>query len=237
MGRICTRTIPPGGKWSGIVGQGKQIRFTALGEGANVSMLLYNANDLDERYNMSDTMKAQFISRFTKGDLLLGDNGRALVSFIDDSVGWHDPIGGYTKRQKTEMKYGETNFQIQRNDRLHSGEENLGIELVRNGLGQRDLGPTVNLFSKIVCDENGGLHFQEGHCPQGSTVTLRSEMDILLILSNTPNPYDPRSQYPSVPVRFEVFDAMPIGEFDYCVNRRPENKRAFENTWEYLSLR
>ncbi|GFN33999.1 urea amidolyase associated protein UAAP1 [Paenibacillus xylaniclasticus] len=236
MSKVWTKILPPGGKWSGVVGHGKQIRFTALGEGANVSVLLFNAKDLNESYNMSDTMKAQFISRLTRGDVLLGDNGRALASIVEDSLGWHDPIGGYIRRSKTDMKYGVTNFQEQRNERFRSGDENLSIELIRNGLSQRDLGPVVNLFSKIVCDEEGYLHFQEGHCPEGSTVTLRTELDVLLVLSNTPNPHDPRTEYPSVPVQIEVFEAPPVNEFDYCVNLRPENKRAFENSWEFLAL-
>jgi uncharacterized protein YcgI (DUF1989 family) len=67
-------------------------------------------------------------------------------------------------------------------------------------------------------------------------VTLRTEMDILLVLSNTPNPLDPKGSYPSVPVKIEIFPAAPVDPLDYCVNHRPENRRAFENTWEYHTL-
>jgi len=83
------------------------------------------------------------------------------------------------------------------------------------------------------------MHFQEDHCREGATVTLRTEMDVLAVLSNTPHPLDPRSEYPSVPVLLEVLRADPLDpddSRDECLNFRPENRRAYENTWEYQLL-
>jgi uncharacterized protein len=225
-----------GDRWSGVVGRGKRVRFTALEAGANVSLLLFNAKDLTERYNMPDTLKAQYTSRLSKGHVLMSDNGRAMAGIIEDSLGWHDPIGGYTTREQTDVRYGTTTYQELRNDWLRSGQENLLAELVRNGLGARDMSPVVNLFSKVHCDEDGGMHYAGNHCPAGATVTLRMEMDVVLIVSNTPNPIDPRTIYPSVPIRMEVLAGQPIEEDDVCVNHRPENRRAYENTWEYYAL-
>ncbi|WP_027093391.1 urea amidolyase associated protein UAAP1 [Cohnella thermotolerans] len=236
MNRLWSKTIEAGGKWSGTIGRGKLLRFTALEDGANVSMLLYSARDLTERYNMPDTLKAQHTSHLTRGNVLMSDNGRVLASIVEDSLGWHDPLGGYTDRATTDAKYGRTRYQELRNDWLRCGRENFAVELVRNGLGVRDLVPVVNLFSKVFCDEEGAMIFDLEHAKAGATVTLRTEMDVLLVLSNTPHPLDPRTVYPSVPVKLEVGPAEPVGESDYCVNFRPENKRAFENTWEYHAL-
>ena len=58
-------------------------------------------------------------------------------------------------------------------------------------------------------------------------------MDLLFVLSNTPNPLDPSKTYPSVPIEITVDEAAPVSSDDYCLNFRPENKRAFENTWSY----
>jgi hypothetical protein len=236
MNSIWSKTIYPGGKWSGTIGRGKLLRFTALNNGANISMLMYNARDLSERYNMPDTLKAQHTSHLTKGNVLMSDNGRVLASIVDDSLGWHDTICGYTTRATTDAKYGATNYQERRNEWLRSGQENFAMELVRNGLSMRDMVPVVNLFSKVFCDDDGNMRFCTEHCHEGATVTLRTEMDILFILSNTPNPLDPRTSYPSVPVKMEVLLAAPVDSKDYCVNYRPENRRAFENTWEYYTL-
>jgi urea carboxylase-associated protein 2 len=236
MNRIWETTIRPGGKWSGTISRGRLLRFTALQGGANISMLMYNARDLTERYNMPDTLKAQHTSHLTKGNVLMSDNGRVLASIVEDTLGWHDAICGYSTRAVTDARYGKTTYQEKRNEWLRSGEENFAVELVRNGLGKRDLVPVVNLFSKVFCDDNGDMHFSPEHCPAGATVTLRTEMDVLFVMSNTPNPLDPAASYPSVPVKLEVLPAAPVDSLDYSANYRPENRRAYENTWEYQSL-
>lgn len=236
MTHVWTRTFAPGEKWSGAISKGKLIRLTALGDGANISGLLYNADNLTERYNMPDTLKAQHTSCLKKGNVLMSDNGRAMASIVEDDLKWHDPIGGYTTRQLTDEKYGKTTYQSVLNDYLRSGQENFAKELIRNGLRVRDMVPVFNLFSKIAVDDEGNMKFQEKHSKEGDSVTLRTEMDVLFILSNTPNPHDPSTVFPSVPVKMEVLPAEEVQEDDYCVNYLPENKRAFENTWDYYAL-
>lgn len=74
-------------------------------------------------------------------------------------------------------------------------------------MGKRDIVPCVNLFSKVYVDEDGSMNYVSDHCKKGATVTLRTEMDIIFVVSNTPNPLDPSTEYPSVPVTMEVYDA------------------------------
>jgi urea carboxylase-associated protein 2 len=236
MNTIVTNIIPAGGKWSSRIGRGKEISFTALEGGANLSLLLYNAHDTTERYNMPDSLKAQHTAHLTTGNVLMSDNGRVLASITDDTLGWHDTICGYATRQLIDSKYGLSTYQEKRNEWFRSCDENFAVELFRNGLTTRDLVPVVNLFSKVYCSEEGRMHFVSEHAKKGDKVTLRLEMDVLLVLSNTPNPLDPRSEYPSVPIQLDVMEAAPIEPLDYCVNYRPENRRAFENTWEYHKL-
>lgn len=236
MKQIWNKKLLPGEKWSGNIGRGKYIHFKALGPDANVSMLLYNMRDTSERYNMPDTLKAQYTAHLKKGNILMSDNGRVLASIVEDSLGWHDTLCGYTSRRLTDERYGSTNYQNCRNEWLKSGEENFLVELVRNGMGARDLVPCVNVFSKVYCEYDGSMHYETGHCKEGSTFTLRTEMDIIIILSNTPNPLDKRKTYPSVSVMLEVYDAPATDLQDECVNFRPENYRAFQNTWDYYNL-
>lgn len=231
---IVSKIIPAGGKWSTRIKRGKQITFTAREVGANVSLLLYNADDTAERYNMPDTLKAQYTAYLTKGNVLLSDNGRVLASITEDPIGWHDTISGYCTRQQIDQKYGKTTYQELRNDWYQNGEENLIVELFRNGLTTSDLSPVVNLFSKVYCDEDGNTHFVQGHTKKGDKVTLRTEMDVLLVISNTPNPLDTNRTYTTAPIEITITDAEPVKEDDICLNHRPENRRAFENTWEYL---
>ena len=60
MQKLFTKEFRPGEKWSGLIGKNKYIHFKALGDNANVSILLYNMRDTSERYNMPDTLKAQY---------------------------------------------------------------------------------------------------------------------------------------------------------------------------------
>ncbi|GMK44298.1 urea carboxylase [Paenibacillus glycanilyticus] len=236
MSSIWKTSIRAGEKWSGTVSKGRRIRFTAEEAGANLSIMLFNAKDLTERYNMPDSLKAQYTAHLTKGHTLMSDNGRVLASIVEDSLGWHDTISGYTTRALTDRKYGKTTYQELRNEWLRSGQENFAVELTRNGLGLRDLSPVVNLFSKVYVDDEGQMHYELGHCEAGASVVLRTEMDVLIVVSNTPNPLDPRTEYPAVPVGIEVSAAEPVTEDDYCLNFRSENRRAFENTWSYYQL-
>lgn len=236
MKKIWSKTLKPGEKWSGNIGKGKYIHFKALGDNANVSTLLYNMRDTSERYNMPDTLKAQYTAHLKRGNVLMSDNGRVFASIVEDSLGWHDTISGYSTRKMIDEKYGKTTYQKNGNDWHRSGEENFAVELVRNNMSLRDLVPCVNLFSKVYVEEDGSMHYEHEHCKKGATVTLRTEMDIILILSNTPNSLDESNEYPSVPVTIEVYDAPEVDLTDECVNHRPENYRAFENTWDYNNL-
>ncbi|MDR2427182.1 MAG: DUF1989 domain-containing protein [Endomicrobium sp.] len=237
MKSLFSKTFKSGEKWSAVISKGKILRFTTLEDGANVSLLMYNADDLSERYNMPDTLKAQHIAFLTKGDIMMSDNGRAMASIIADSTSWIDTISGCSDKNLTEEKYGKTTYQQNGNDYYRNGYDNFAIELVRNGLGIRDIMPNVNLFSKVYCDDKGNMIYAANHSKADDYIMIRTEMSILLILSNTPNPLDTSSKYPSVQVKLDVYKSVTVGADDICVNKYPENKRAFENTWDYYALK
>ncbi|WP_010260466.1 urea amidolyase associated protein UAAP1 [Treponema primitia] len=236
MQNIYQQILGRGDKLSFRVSKNRLIRFTALEKGASLSMLLFNARDYAERYNMPDTLKAQHTAHLTLGDLLLSDNGRVLASIVQDSVGWHDTIGGYISREQVDARYGKTTYQEKRNEWLRSGEENFLVAMTMHSMTRRHLTANVNLFSKVYCTEDGAMHYDGNNCKKGDTVSLRSEMDILMILSNTPSPLDDSGEYPSVPVKIDIYEAQSATILDPCFVKRPENQRAFENTWEYNNL-
>ncbi|CAH1210165.1 urea amidolyase associated protein UAAP1 [Paenibacillus sp. JJ-223] len=230
-----TMTLQPGGKWSARIGRGKNITLKATGERANVAALLFHTLDPAERYNMPDTLKAQHTAFLTSGNVLMSDQGRVLASITEDSVGWHDPLSSYTTREATDEKYGTTTYQAQRNDWLRNGEENFRVELFRHNLSPRDIAVPVNFFSKVVCERDGTMRYTAQET-SGRSVTLRTEMDVLLVLSNTPHPLDPSDQYPDASIIVTVNDAEPVSELDPCVLHCGENRRAFENTWNAYAL-
>src|SRR3954466_16142438 len=201
---IASETLRGGAMWSWTLKRGTALRLTDFEGGANVSALFLNADAPLERYNMPDTLKAQFIAFLTKGNVLYSDMGRVLCSIIDDTCGWHDTLCGATDAKLTEAKYGATNYQQHRNDMYRNGRDNFLVELGKYGLGRRDLPVPVNFFSKVMVDDDGNLRFQAGNARAGATVELRAEMNVLVVLSNTPHPMDPSGKYAPPLVRLQI---------------------------------
>ncbi len=227
---IHSETLLPGAMWSWTLKRGTALRLTDTEGGGNVSALFLNADAPLERYNMPDTLKAQFIAFLTKGNALYSDMGRILCSIVEDTCGWHDTLCGATDARSTAAKYGTSTYQQARNAWYRNGRDNFLVELGKYGLGKRDLPVPVNFFSKVIVDDDGNLIPQNGNSRAGSFVELRAEMNVLVVLSNTPHPLDPASVYAPKPVRLQIRHSEAPGADDLCRNSRPENVRGFSNT-------
>jgi urea carboxylase-associated protein 2 len=223
--------------WSAVVSRHKRLRLTDLDGGANVSMLLYNAHERTERYNMPDTLKGQHIFYLRAPYCLHSDMGRLLASITADSVGWHDTVCGHSDAARVLAKYGENNYQTARNEWHRNGRDCFLIELAKWGLGKKDLVPNLNLFSKVVSDEEGNLSFVSGNSNPGDSIELRFEIDTLVVLNTCQHPLDPDPEYRHRHVKLEVLTGDPALADDPCFAIRPENLRAWENNECYHKLR
>ena len=227
--------VPGGNHWSNFVRRGTQMRFEAQGENANVSLSLLNRELLSERLNIPDVLKAQHTAFLTVGNVLYSDMGRAMASLVEDSVGWHDALCGPSDDADIEARYGHKSFAQARNAMLRSGREGLLLELGKYGLGKRDLGLTVNLFSKVSVENGGTLQFHPNNAKTGDFVVLRFEMDCLLALSTAPHRLDPKADYTPGDVKISLERAQPVAADDRCRTSCPQNERAFENTRRFLA--
>ena len=95
---ILHETLRGGQAWSRRLARHQRLRLTDVEGRACVSALFYNARDPLERYNMPDTLKAQFTAFLTTGRVLYSDMGRVLCSIVADDCGWHDTISGHRRR-------------------------------------------------------------------------------------------------------------------------------------------
>ena len=225
--------IPGGNHWSGLVRRGTALRLTDLNGGANLSALLYNAEDKLERYSMPDSLKAQHTAFLTKGNVCYSDMGRVMASIIDDSVGWHDTICGVIDTKMIIAQYGKSSYQTQRNDMFRSGKDGLLIELAKHVLGKRDLTPTVNFFSKVVPDDAGNLSFVANNSKAGNAVDIRFDMNVLLVLSAAPHPLDSKTSYQPSAVKLSAYHVGDALRDDICRNSCLQNGRGFVNTERY----
>jgi len=219
--------------WSMTIRKGVTLRLIDSLGGANVGMLLYNPKNKLERYNAPDTLKAQHTFKLTQGHCLYSDMGHILCSITNDSVGWHDTVGGYLSDQELEKKYARQRYQESRNDWTLSGEHCFLVELAKHELNERDISANLNLFSKVVADDNGTLSFEPDNSKAGDFIDLRFEIDCLVILNTAPHPMNPSPEYPRKPISYQLRKTPPILADDECLNSCEENKRGIKNNQLY----
>lgn len=224
----------PGAKhWSMVLKRGVALRLIDTEGGANVGMLFYNPVNPLERYNAPDTLKCQHTFKLTRGNCLYSDMGRIFCSIVEDSVGWHDTVCGNTTKAMVARKWGAKSYQDHRNGWTLNGHDSFLVEGGKYGLGRRDLAANVNWFSKAAVADDGTLSFDPANSKAGDHVTLRFEMDTLVLLHTCPHPLNPAAEYPRKPVTYQLLKAAPAAEDDYCRTFRPENGRGFENNRIY----
>jgi uncharacterized protein len=227
--------LPGGAHWSGVVRRGNTLRISDIDGGANVSLLFYNWENTQERYNMADTLKGQHTAFLTAGDACYSDMGRVLCSITADTCGWHDTICGVSSAAGVRARYGEGTYQALRNDYHRNGYDSLVNELGKYGLDRRDLAANLNLFSKVTVDETGDMQFHAGNSRAGDVVDLRFDMHALVVLSTCQHPLDPASAYQPKDILLTAWKSGVAGPDDPCRRRCAENQRAFINTERFYA--
>lgn len=225
-------TVPGGAYWSHVVRRGRTLRLIDLEGSAGVACLCYNADDPVERYNAADTVKIQNMIFLTTGYVLYSDMGRVLLSITQDTSGHHDTLGGCSTPATNAARYGEGTYQALRNGWFRDARTNFTHALGRHGLGPRDVVPNVNFFTRVRVAPEGGLEWVDGCTLPGAFVDLRAEMNVLVVLSNTPHPLHPGTTYAPTPLRVVEWASPPPAADDLCRTRTPEVRRGIRNTDE-----
>ena len=225
MSPLLTHQVPGGAAWSVLVRRGRTIRLTALAAGANCSTLMFQAADPVDRLNVPDTLKAQLSARVHPPMVLMSDRGVGLASVTGSSLDWHDALGGHSLDAHLE-RFGPSTYGTDHNDWRQSARSLLVTELAKYGRGTADLHACVNFFSKLATSDDGRLTWVPGHADTGDWVTLRTEVDLLLVLATCPHPMD--QTWSPAAVSVEIDSADPYGADDPSVLFRDESARALE---------
>ncbi len=226
-------TLAGGTHWSMIMRRSTILRLIDVNGGANVGMLFYNPSEKLERYNAPDTLKCQHTFKLTQGHCLYSDMGRIFCSIVEDSVGWHDTVGGNLTDAMLEKRWGKRSYQQHRNGWTLSGEHSFLVELAKHGLDKRDMAANLNWFSRVHVDDNGKMLFDINNSKPGDHVDLRFEMDTLVVMHTCPHPLNSADEYPKCQVKYQIRKAKPVQQDDECMNSRPENLRGFQNNALY----
>lgn len=218
--------IPAGWYVACAVTRGEVVRLEALAPGVQAAAQIWNARDPSERFNAGDTVKVQWSAALGAGRLLLSDMGRVLFSILADTGPGNDAVAGASSSASNRARFGDRV--------LRSARENFLAGAAKLGLDKRDLHPAVSFF----CDLRVGAdeRFAWGQSAEaGARIDLKAEMDLLLVVSNTPHPLAPGDGAATGALRLSIGRAVDPTLGDFCRTRTEEAVRAFENTDSYLA--
>jgi hypothetical protein len=227
---LWDETIAAGGYAGKRLNRGARLMLTDLYGDACASMLVFNAETPVERLNVADTVKVQWNAYLGQGRLLLSDMGKVLMSVVEDGAGTHDAFCGASNEASNARKYGDGfNYGLHPNAR-----DRFSLAVAKFGLGRKDIHPCINWFKGVRIGTDGQTLPDIGPFSPGRSITLRAEMDLIVVLANCPHVLDPRADYVVTPVRATAWRGPATPLDDTIRNATPEGLRAFLNVEEDL---
>ena len=184
--------------WAHVIEPGGTLHIVDLEGNQAVDCLLYNAADTSQRYSAAQTVLAQGGIFLTTGSVLRCAEGVPLMTVVADEVGRHDTIGGACSKESNSLRYGHQTVH------QHGCVENFLIEGARWGLGKRDLVSNINWYMNVPVESDGTLGIVDGLSAPGLRVSLRAELDTLVLVSNCPQVNNPCNGFQPSPIRMIV---------------------------------
>lgn len=233
---VWSEAVAPGGYTAAVLARGTRIRLTDVHGDACAHVLLHRADATHERLNVADTVKVPWQAYLGKGHPLLSGFGRVLATVVADTSAHHDALAGTTTRDGNDAKYGASGPQ----SAAPAGRELLLLAALKNGMGQRDLVPSVSFFQGVRVDADGVLQWR-GSAGPGTTVDLLLHVDTIVSLANTAHPLDPRPQFTCSTLHLHAWpaatelDLLSAGELIGPLG--PEHRQAIANTDADLAAR
>ena len=145
--------------------------------------LCFNVGDPKKRYHAPNTIKLQGNIYLGEGSVLWSVRARKMMTVVEDTCGGHDTIFGYCLFELDDVRYGARNPRV--------CQQNFEAELARHGLGPAAVDPNINFFMRVPVDADGSVGIDDGWSRPGDHVTLRAEMDVLVVISNCPEALNP----------------------------------------------
>jgi urea carboxylase-associated protein 1 len=189
--------VAPGEPWSDIIRKGEILRIIDMEGQQAVDFICFNANDFNETYDTTVTVRLVSRPFLRKDDVLYSNLANPMFTMIEDTIGNHDTICGCCS--------AEINFLRYKVKSTPSCRANFLRELSRHGLDSRSLVPNINFFMNIPFSANGEFQFKPPLSRPGDHVDLAAEMDCLAVISNCPQILNPANNYNPTPVRIVTF--------------------------------
>ena len=227
---LWEETIASGGYATRRLTRGVRLRLIDLKGDACASLLIFNAEMPTERLNVADTVKVQWNAYLCACKLLLSDMGRVLMRMVEYGAGTHDTFCGTSNPASNARKYGNG----ANSGATPSGRDRFLLGVAKHGLARRDVHPCVNLFKGTSIESDGRIVPQIGPFAPFRSLTLRAEMDVIVVIANCPHVLDPREDWTVTPLRATAWRGPVTPADDPIRTATPEGMRAFENVEDYF---
>ena len=179
--------------WSGRVDRGEYLVLVDLEGQQAIDFLCFNAHDPRERYHAPNTIKIPGNIYLGQESVLRSVLARKMMTIVEDTCGGHDTIFGCCSFELDDVRYGARN--------PRACQQNFESELARHRLDATLVVPNVNFFMRVPVRADGSAEIADAWSKPGDHVTLRAEMDVLVVISNCPEEMNLATGAGPTPVR------------------------------------
>jgi uncharacterized protein len=202
---VVDEIVPAGEPWMRRVNKGQVLRIVDLEGNQAVDTLFFNADDPEEHYSLTHTIQKQRALYLVLGSTLYSSEGAAMLTIVADTCGRHDTLGGACSCESNTVRYAlEKRF-------MHSCRDSFMRAIAQDPearLTKRDIASNINFFMNVPVTPEGGLSFADGISAPGKYVEMRSQMNLIVLISNCPQLNNPCNAYNPTPVRCVVWDSV-----------------------------
>lgn len=146
-------------------------------QGQQVSdMVLFNAEDFNEKISSGKTMDFEESILITKGNYLWSNRSRKMMEIVEDTNGRNDFLLAPCSKETFEIMYDNYNEHP-------SCLQNLTENLLPKGIDQDDIPNAFNIFMNVQFDKNGKISVLPPTSKAGDYVQFKAAMDLLVCLT------------------------------------------------------
>jgi urea carboxylase-associated protein 1 len=197
---VYNEKILSGLPWSGIIKKGQTFRIVDLEGCQAVDTLFYNANDFNEKYSPTDTIREQGSIFITTGTKLYSSDDNVLMELVEDTCGNHDTLGGHCSAESNSVRFGLDKKY------MHSCRDNYLTLVGELEMHPKDITNNINFFMNVPVNDDGHLAIEDGISKKGDYVEMVALMDTLVLISNCPQLNNPCNGYNPTPIQLIVWD-------------------------------
>jgi urea carboxylase-associated protein 1 len=195
--------VPAGEPWLHRLRSGQVLRIVDLEGNQAVDTLFFNADRPEEHYSLTHTIQRQRALYLGLGSTLVSSEGRPMLTIEADTCGRHDTLGGACSCESNTVRYA-----LEKRP-MHSCRDSFMAAITGDPQGaliKRDIASNINFFMNVPVTPQGGLTFADGISAPGKYVEMRSQMNLIVLISNCPQLNNPCNAYHPTPVRCLVWD-------------------------------